>query len=78
MLASIPVSMVNQKIPDLGIPNRINLNPSRLSRADETYCARVAERMKDPEARAAFVELAQQWRALAQQFSGPEADHHEE
>jgi Helix-turn-helix domain len=31
MLASIPVSMVNQKIPDLGIPNRINLNPSRFS-----------------------------------------------
>ncbi len=41
-------------------------------------CARSAERMKDPEARAAFVELAQQWRALAKQFSGPEGDHREE
>ena len=29
MLASNPVSMVNQKRADLGIPNRINLNSSR-------------------------------------------------
>ena len=55
----------------------------RQSRADYYLrkaedCARIAERMKDPEARAAFVELAQQWRALAKQFSGPEGDHHEE
>jgi hypothetical protein len=31
MLASIPVSMLNQSRPDLGIPNRINLTSSRSS-----------------------------------------------
>jgi hypothetical protein len=31
MLASIPASMVNQKRPDLGIPNRIKLASSRFS-----------------------------------------------
>jgi hypothetical protein len=31
MLASCPVSMVNQKQADLGIPNRFNLTPSRFS-----------------------------------------------
>ena len=29
MLASIPASMVNQKLADLGIPHRFNLNQSR-------------------------------------------------
>jgi hypothetical protein len=29
MLASDPASMVNQKQPDLGIPNRFNLNSLR-------------------------------------------------
>jgi hypothetical protein len=31
MLASRPASMLNQSRPDLGIPNRINLTPSRSS-----------------------------------------------
>src|SRR5450631_1468632 len=31
MLASLPVSMLNQSRPDLGIPNRINLTSSRSS-----------------------------------------------
>jgi hypothetical protein len=31
MLASDPASMVNQKQPDLGIPNRFNLNSLRFS-----------------------------------------------
>jgi hypothetical protein len=57
MPASFPASMVNQKPPDLGIPNRFSLNSSRFSRrggsgigkltqartATETYRARVAE-----------------------------------
>ena len=29
MLASFPASMVNQKLTDLGIPNRFKLNSSR-------------------------------------------------
>jgi hypothetical protein len=29
MLASLPASMLNQSRPDSGIPNRINLTPSR-------------------------------------------------
>ncbi len=31
MLASFPVSMLNQKPSDLGIPNRFKLDPSRSS-----------------------------------------------
>jgi hypothetical protein len=35
MLASFPASMVNQKLPDLGIPNRFKLNSSRFSARDK-------------------------------------------
>ena len=31
MLASFPASMLNQNTPDLGIPNRFSLDPSRSS-----------------------------------------------
>ena len=34
MLASFPASMLNQKIPDLGILNRFKLEPSRSRRQD--------------------------------------------
>jgi hypothetical protein len=34
MLASFPVSMVNQKLPDLGIPNRFKLKSSRFRMVD--------------------------------------------
>jgi hypothetical protein len=34
MLASFPVSMVNQKLPDLGFPNRFKLKSSRFRLVD--------------------------------------------
>jgi hypothetical protein len=36
MLASFPASMVNQKSPDLGIPNRFSINSSRFNVGSST------------------------------------------
>src|ERR1041385_3362217 len=42
MLASIPVSMVNQKPAELGIPNRFKLNSSRFSLSAAALAAAVS------------------------------------
>jgi hypothetical protein len=52
MPASFPASMVNQKPPDLGIPNRFSLNSSRFSRLNSAISSSlespsVVSRMRD-------------------------------
>ena len=50
MLASFPVSMLNQKPSDLGIPNRLKLDPSRsrrrISRSDLDFDCRFSSILK--------------------------------
>jgi hypothetical protein len=48
MLASYPASMVNQKQPDLGIPNRFNLTPSRFRYQPAGRCRKKRLAQIDP------------------------------
>jgi hypothetical protein len=48
ILASIPASMLNQNSPDLGIPNRVDLKASRLSRLTLFSAARAPEVSAQP------------------------------
>jgi hypothetical protein len=55
-----------------GPPMSESKPPSYAERAEQ--CEQMAVRLKDPEARRRFVELAQKWRALAKQAEDKNQD----